>query len=72
MSVEQNSNSDPVLDERQAASFLGIAAATLRNWRYLRKGPSFVKMFGAVRYRQSDLMTFLRLRTVRMVTDGPL
>ena len=49
-----------LLDESEAASLLGIAVPTLRNWRWKREGPSYVKL-GArmVRYRRSDLAAFV-------------
>ncbi len=49
---------DRLLTEVQAAKILNLKPATLRTWRCRRKGPSVVKMGGAVRYPESGLMAF--------------
>lgn len=40
------------LDEAAVANLLGIAPATLRTWRCLGRGPRFLKVGRAVRYRE--------------------
>ena len=46
--------------EREAATMLSVAIQTLRNWRYLRRGPAYCKIGGrAVRYRLCDLRDFI-------------
>ena len=42
----------------------GISTRTLEGWRYLRKGPRFVRIGGRIRYRLSDLEEFERLGAV--------
>ena len=45
-----------VLTEREAARFLGVAPRTLNNWRYLVKGPAYIRIGSrAVRYLPTDL-----------------
>jgi Helix-turn-helix domain len=51
-----------ILNEKQAAEYLGFAAGTLRVWRCCGRGPSFLKtpgLRGAVRYTTEDLDRFL-------------
>ena len=48
------------LTERDLAGMLKVSTATLRAWRYLGKGPRFVRYGRIVRYRQSDVDTFIR------------
>jgi predicted DNA-binding transcriptional regulator AlpA len=48
-----------LIDEHEAASRLGIAVATLRRWRWARRGPPWVKVGAAVRYAPSDLGCFI-------------
>lgn len=47
------------LTEQQAAPQLGLSPATLRRWRWAGKGPVYVKLGGAVRYRPKDLVAFV-------------
>lgn len=47
------------LTERQAAEYLSLSPATLRNRRSLGLPPTFRKAGSAVRYRVADLDAFL-------------
>jgi len=48
---------DRLIDERQAASFLGYTVRALQNWRIRGGGPLFVKVSSrSVRYRMRDLI----------------
>ena len=49
---------DRLLTEEQAAKFLSLKPSTLRTWRCRRKGPSYVKMGGAVRYPETTTRAF--------------
>jgi predicted site-specific integrase-resolvase len=42
-----------------AASELGVTCATLKAWRHRGRGPAFVRVGRAVRYRPEDLAAFL-------------
>lgn len=45
-----------LLDERSAASSLGLTPRTLQSWRWSGIGPSFVRVSArCIRYRISDL-----------------
>ena len=46
------------------AKLLGLSSPTLRLWRTLGKGPQYVKLGGAVRYRISDLEAWLDSNTI--------
>ncbi len=50
---------DKLLTETEAANLLALSAKTLRRWRWAGKGPEFVKIGGAVRYRAADLDAFV-------------
>jgi hypothetical protein len=47
------------MDETKAAQFLDLRVKTLRRWRWAGKGPRFVKLGSAVRYRLADLDEFI-------------
>lgn len=53
----------PLLDTVDVARQLGIAAHTVKFWRGVGKGPSFVKVGSLVRYRQSDVDAYLAAHT---------
>jgi predicted DNA-binding transcriptional regulator AlpA len=57
-------NELPALDEHEAARVLGLKVATLRAWRLKKKGPRFLRMGRAVRYRPADLADYIAARTV--------
>ena len=46
---------DKLLKEKEAAEFLGLSAGYLNCLRCASKGPPFVKLGRAVRYRPDDL-----------------
>jgi predicted DNA-binding transcriptional regulator AlpA len=51
-----------LLKEAQIGEILGISAATLRRWRLLQRGPKYIKIGGAVRYRPEDVTAWLATR----------
>ena len=64
------SQHDRALNEAEAAERLGIAAATLRNWRQQRVGPVFRRFGRTVRYMSGDLEAFIESsRPVPTPTD---
>ena len=48
-----------LLNETETAEQLSLKKSTLRKWRCLGKGPSFVKFGSAVRYEQAAIITFI-------------
>ena len=55
--------SEKLLTGREAADFLQISEQTLRIQRIKGSGLKYVKVGRLVRYRQSDLETYLNART---------
>lgn len=56
---------DPLLDERQAAEFLSLKPTTLQTWRCTKRyALPYLKVGTSVRYRKSELESFLASRTV--------
>jgi predicted DNA-binding transcriptional regulator AlpA len=50
-----------LLHEGEVAERLGVATATLRQWRWAGKPPAYVKLSGgAVRYREEDIAAFIQ------------
>jgi excisionase family DNA binding protein len=49
-----------LLTSEQVSELLQVNANTLVQWRYRGKGPSFVKVGRLVRYRNSEIMEWIR------------
>lgn len=58
-----------LVDQREAARYLGVKVHTLENWRYLGKGPRFYRVGQLVKYDQADLDAWLDGR-VEETTDA--
>ena len=43
---------------KQVAEFYQISAATLENWRWLKKGPAYSRIGRLVRYDRQDVIRF--------------
>ena len=48
-----------LLTTREASDVLHIPIGTLRSWRFLGKGPPWVKIEGAVRYDAAELQKYI-------------
>ena len=60
---------DRSLTTEEAADMLGVAPATMRDWKAQRVGPPYVQLSSrCVRYRQSDIEKFI---TDRRVVPSP-
>ncbi len=65
MKVEKSVSQEQLLNETQAADILCYSVRALQNWRRRGGGPRFVKVSArSVRYRYSDLVAWIELRTV--------
>lgn len=53
-----------LMTPQEVARRLRVDTKTLANWRYLGRGPSFVKDGGVVRYTHEALHAYLSQRTV--------
>jgi predicted site-specific integrase-resolvase len=51
---------DSLMTESDVAQRLNLAIGTLQTWRSAGRGPSYVKLGRAVRYRQEDVARFVR------------
>jgi len=49
-----------LVNERDAATILGLKVSTLRRWRWSGDGPPHHKIGNAVRYSPADLEAFIR------------
>jgi helix-turn-helix protein len=59
-----------LLDNRQAADFIGVTAGTLEVWRSEKRYQiPFLKVGGKVRYEVADLLTWLQSRKVKPQAD---
>lgn len=63
-------SSNRLLNEHEAAGYLGLKVATLRRWRWSGDGCRFIKLGGAVRYAPTDLAEFVADGVRRSTTDG--
>jgi predicted DNA-binding transcriptional regulator AlpA len=59
-----------LLTTKQAAAFLGIAPATLDNWRSLKKGPPFLRVGARVRYEAADLRAWIEAAGGRTLAEA--
>ena len=48
-----------LLTPEEVSTFLGVPVGTLANWRYLGRGPTFVRIGRHVRYRSEDLGSWI-------------
>lgn len=57
--IEDGAASNWLIDEHEAAARLGLTVATLRRWRWAKKGVRWVKLGTAVRYEPSEIRAFI-------------
>lgn len=53
-----------MLNEKQAAQYLGCSVGMMRKWRLLGNGPAFSKLGRLVRYSEADLAAFVEANRV--------
>jgi predicted DNA-binding transcriptional regulator AlpA len=58
------SDPDALLTEVQVGQLLGLSIRTLQAWRVRRAGPLFVQVGRAIRYRRSDLVSWIDANTI--------
>ena len=60
-----------LLNERQAAAFLGLTVRTLQSWRWSGKGPRYIRISArAVRYDPLDLRSYCDARKVSSTSEA--
>ena len=47
------------LNEKEVAELIGFSVQSLRNWRFLGRGPSYIKVGRAVRYQLKDILNWI-------------
>lgn len=60
---------DAKLDVAEAAAFLGLGVATLNDWRYRKRGPTYLKFGARIKYRLRDLKAWEAQQQV-VATEG--
>ena len=71
MKLPQEANTqNKLLTTKQAADLLGLQPTTLEQWRWTGRGPRFVKLNRACRYRITDLESFMEERLFRSTTEA--
>jgi excisionase family DNA binding protein len=60
---ELDLDDDRLLTPKEAANFLRVSESWLAKARMRGDGPPFVKIGRSIRYRQSDLLRWMRSRT---------
>jgi predicted DNA-binding transcriptional regulator AlpA len=53
---------DNLLNEYDVARITGLSVASVRRWRLLRQGPTYLKIGSSVRYRSEDISAWLASR----------
>ena len=53
-----------LLNEKEVADYLGKKISALQKWRWAGRGPVFVKVGRLVRYRMSDIESWLATNTI--------
>jgi predicted site-specific integrase-resolvase len=59
----------PLLNQAEAAQLLGLSPNTLRRWRHEGRGPTWVRLEGAVRYAPEALDEFVAAGRRRSTSD---
>lgn len=61
---------DRLINEKEAAAFLGYTVRALQNWRLRGGGPKFIKVSArSIRYCRRDLYTWVEERKVSSTSD---
>lgn len=59
MQAIYNADAEALLMEMHAARFLNLSVRTLQAWRIKGCGPAYVQAGRAIRYRRSDLLSWI-------------
>ncbi len=65
----RHAHPETLLTTQQAAWLLRVSRKTLERMRVEGRGPRFVKIGRSVRYRQSDLLTWIRANTHQSTSE---
>ena len=53
---------EELLTEHDVSRVTGLSVSSVRRWRLLRQGPTYLKIGSAVRYRSRDVAAWLESR----------
>jgi len=53
---------EELLTEHDVARITGLSVASVRRWRLFKRGPKYLKLGSAVRYRAEDVSAWLETR----------
>ncbi len=56
---QQATQLDPVYTDKELAPLVGIKRVTLQQWRSRQLGPPYYRVGAAIRYRWSEVQTWL-------------
>jgi predicted DNA-binding transcriptional regulator AlpA len=56
---------ESLVDTGEAARILGCTKAAVTLWRRERRGPNYVRLGRLIRYRRSDLFTWIESRLIQ-------
>lgn len=59
ISIHEGGHAARLLDEHEVAANLRLSVATMRRWRLLNRGPKWLKLGSAVRYRPEDIDSYI-------------
>ena len=60
-----------LIDEKEAAIYIGYTVRCLQNWRLRGGGPRFVKVSArSIRYRRSDLNAWIESKLVSSTSEA--
>lgn len=66
----ESNHPDRLVNETEAAEFLGYTIRALQNWRVRGGGPHFVKVSArSIRYRMRDLIGWIESRTIANTSE---
>ena len=71
---EVNMNEEKLLNQQEAAAYLGTTIGTLNSWRhYGKQNIPFVRWGNRIRYRKADLDTWINTQTENKIqaTNNP-
>ena len=61
---------DTLLTTPEVAGHLGVAEITVRKWRTHGNGPRFIRCGGNIRYRATDIESWVTSRTVSSTSEA--
>ena len=61
---------DAFFNTSEIAARLGVAEVTVRKWRISGSGPRFIRCGGNIRYRWTDIESWVSSRTVSSTSEA--